>query len=140
MALLGLFLSALIAATLLPMGSEVILVALLEQGHVAWLLWLIATSGNTLGSIINYALGYWAHGYVEQKYQHSRSWQQGLRLYNRYGFWSLLFAWLPIIGDPLTLIAGLARTNIKLFILLVAIGKGTRYAVLIMLAQMAFNS
>ena len=81
MALLGLFLSALIAATLLPMGSEVILLALLDQGYAALLLWLIATSGNTLGSIINYALGYWAHGYVSQKYQHSRSWQQGQRLY-----------------------------------------------------------
>jgi len=140
MALIGLFFSALIAATLFPMGSEVVLLALLDQGqHPVWLLWSIATCGNTLGSCINYAIGYWASEYVTHKYEHSRSWQQGQRLYQRYGIWSLLFAWLPIIGDPLTLIAGLARTNFKLFIALVIIGKGGRYAFLIALTYAAIN-
>ena len=135
MSLIGLFFSALIASTLFPMGSEVVLIALLDQGYNTLLLWLVATSGNTLGSCINYAIGYWASDYVNNKYQNSRSWQQGQYLYNRYGIWSLLFAWLPIIGDPLTLIAGLARTRFKLFLILVAIGKGARYAFLIALTH-----
>ena len=139
MALIGLFFSALIAATLFPMGSEVVLIALLDLGHNAFLLWLIATSGNVLGSCINYAIGFWASDYVSNKYQNARSWQQGQQLYNRYGVWSLLLAWLPIIGDPLTLLAGLANTNFKLFLLLVTLGKGTRYAVLIALTQLALN-
>ena len=121
------------------MGSEVVLIALLDQGHNTLLLWFIATSGNTLGSCINYAIGYWASDYVNNKYQNSRSWQQGQHLYNRYGIWSLLFAWLPIIGDPLTLIAGLARTRFKLFLILVTIGKGSRYAFLIVLAHAVIN-
>jgi membrane protein YqaA with SNARE-associated domain len=139
MALISLFFSALIAATLFPMGSEVVLIALLDQSHNVLLLWLIATSGNVLGSCINYVIGYWASEYVTNKYQENRSWQQGQRLYNRYGVWSLLLAWLPIIGDPITLIAGLAHTNFKLFLLLVTIGKGARYAVLIALTQLALN-
>lgn len=139
MALLGLFFSALIASTLFPMGSEVVLIALLNQGHNVLLLWLIATLGNTLGSCINYAIGYWAAGYVMQKYQDSRSWRRGQHLYNRYGIWSLLFAWLPIIGDPLTLVAGLARTRFIVFLLLVTVGKGARYAVLIILTQLTIN-
>lgn len=139
MALLGLFFSALIASTLFPMGSEVVLIALLNQGHNVVLLWLVATLGNTLGSCINYAIGYWAAGYVTHKYQDSRPWQQGQRFYNRYGVWSLLFAWLPIIGDPLTLVAGLARTDFKLFLVLVTLGKAARYAVLILLTQLATN-
>jgi len=140
MALIGLFFSALIASTLLPMGSEVVLIALLDQGHNVLLLWFIATVGNTLGSCINYAIGYWASEYVTNKYRNVRSWQQGQRLYNRYGIWSLLLAWLPIIGDPITLIAGLAQTRFKVFVLLVTLGKGARYAVLIALAQWALNS
>jgi membrane protein YqaA with SNARE-associated domain len=139
MALMGLFFSALIAATLFPMGSEVVLIALLKQGHNIWLLWLIATCGNVLGSCINYTIGYWASEYITHKYKNARSWQRGQRLYNRYGVWSLLFAWLPIIGDPITLIAGLAKTNFKLFVLLVTIGKGARYALVIALAQLTFN-
>jgi membrane protein YqaA with SNARE-associated domain len=136
---LVLFFSALIASTLFPMGSEVVLIALLDQGHDVFFLWLIATCGNTLGSCINYAIGYWASGYIINKYQDTRSWLQGQRLYNRYGVWSLLLAWLPIIGDPITLIAGLAQTNFKLFVLLVTLGKGARYAVLIALTQWALN-
>jgi membrane protein YqaA with SNARE-associated domain len=136
---LVLFFSALIASTFFPMGSEVVLIALLDEGHDVFFLWLIATCGNTLGSCINYAIGYWASGYIINKYQDTRSWQQGQRLYNRYGVWSLLLAWLPIIGDPITLIAGLAQTNFKLFVLLVTLGKGARYAVLIALTQWALN-
>lgn len=136
---LGLFFSALIAATLFPMGSELILIALLDNGNHAGLLWLVATIGNTLGSCINYGLGYLASDYINNKYQHTRSWQQAQDLYNRYGYWSCLFAWLPIVGDPITLLAGLAQTNFKLFLSLVLIGKGARYAFIIALTLNLLN-
>lgn len=137
---IGLFFSALIASTLLPMGSEIVLLALLDQGSNAFILWGVATLGNSLGSCINYALGFWASDYINNKYRATKSWQQAKTLYNRYGIWSLLFAWLPIIGDPLTLLAGLAQTQFRLFVLLVVIGKGARYAILIGLSQMAMSS
>jgi membrane protein YqaA with SNARE-associated domain len=136
---LALFFSALIAATLFPMGSELVLVALIEQGRPIIVLWLVATVGNSLGSCINYALGFLASDYIQQKYQDGKSWQQAQNLYNRYGVWSLLFAWLPIIGDPITLIAGLAQTNVRLFVVLVVIGKGARYAFLIALTLNLLN-
>lgn len=139
MEILALFISALIAATLFPLGSEVLLITLLNQGENAFILWLVATLGNTLGSIINYALGFLASDYINKKYQDAKSWQQAQAAYNRYGSWSLLFAWLPIIGDPLTLIAGLARTRFSLFVLLVATGKGARYAILIALANIVIS-
>ena len=137
MDILALFLSALIAATLLPMGSEVLLIALLSQGKSEILLWSVATLGNTLGSVVNYGLGFWTSDYINKKYQDAKSWKHAQAAYNRYGSWSLLFAWLPIIGDPITLIAGLAKTRFSLFIVLVVIGKGARYGVLIALAQLA---
>jgi membrane protein YqaA with SNARE-associated domain len=133
----ALFMSALIASTLFPMGSEVVLLSLLSQGHNAIALWAVATLGNTLGSCINYALGYWASDYISKKHHTSKSWIRAQKAYNHYGSWSLLFAWLPIIGDPITLIAGLARTRFSLFILLVVIGKGARYGILIGLTQLA---
>lgn len=117
------------------MGSEVLLIALLSQGKNEILLWFFATLGNTLGSIINYGLGLWASDYINKKYQDAKSWRHAQATYNRYGSWSLLLAWLPIIGDPITLIAGLAKTRFSLFVLLVVIGKGIRYAVLIALTQ-----
>lgn len=134
MEILFLFFSAVIAATLFPLGSEVLLITLLNQGENASILWFVATLGNTLGSIINYALGFWTSDYINKKYQNAKSWQHAQATYNRYGSWSLLFAWLPIIGDPITLIAGLAKTRFSLFVLLVVIGKGSRYAILIALA------
>jgi membrane protein YqaA with SNARE-associated domain len=135
--LLGLFVSAFLAATLLPLSSELLLLGLLASGeqHSLWL-WGMATLGNTLGSLVNWAIGRYLLHYRErpwfpvnpaqlQKYQH---WFQ------RYGRWSLLFAWLPAGGDVLTVIAGIMRVNPWLFLLLVGLGKGARYAILIALA------
>ena len=139
MEILSLFFSALIASTLFPMGSEIVLLALLDQGHNILVLWFVATLGNTLGSCINYGLGYWASDYINKKYQHTRSWHHAQQLYNRYGLWSLLLAWLPVVGDPITLVAGLAQTHFRLFLILVLIGKGARYAILIAISQAAFS-
>lgn len=135
-AYLSLFFSGLIAATLFPASSELLLVTLYQQGQDAALLWLVATLGNTLGSCINWYLG------KELLRFQSRRWfpfkpsqlARAQLQFNRYGSWSLLFAWLPVVGDPLTLVAGVLKVRFVPFLLLVAAGKGLRYAVLIALA------
>ena len=130
---LGLFITALLSATLLPGASEAAVIALMHQQYDVLMLWSFATVGNTLGSVINYFMGRYALHFEHKKWFpfkkdkliHSQQWFQ------RYGYWSLLLAWLPIIGDGLTFIAGLMRLNFMLFVILVAIGKGLRYAVLL---------
>jgi membrane protein YqaA with SNARE-associated domain len=133
MAYFGLFLLALGAATLLPLQSEAGLVALLltDNYNVAALL-LVAIAGNTLGSTINWWLG------RELVRFQSRRWfpvspAQLLRAqnwYQRYGRWSLLLSWLPVVGDPLTLVAGVMREPFARFLLLVLLAKSARYLVL----------
>lgn len=132
----GLFLSALIAATILPMQSEAVLIGLLlGGGHPALPLLIVATVGNVLGSVINWYLGRYLLRFQD------RSWfpSSKARLaraqgwYRRYGRWSLLGSWLPIVGDPLTVAAGLMREPLGPFLVLVTIAKGTRYLVLVAL-------
>jgi membrane protein YqaA with SNARE-associated domain len=132
----SLFATGFIAATLLPASSEVLLLALAQQGYAPLGLWLAATSGNTLGSCVN-----WYLGKELLRFQHKRwfpvSPQQlhkAQQQFQRYGSWSLLLAWLPIVGDPLTLVAGTLRVRFSVFLMLVALGKGTRYALLLVLA------
>lgn len=131
--LVGLFALSILAATLFPIGSEAMLLLLAsEQESIFWL-WLVATSGNTLGSVINYVLGrYLLHfqnrrwfPFKTQRLQQSQAW------FNQYGKWSLLIAWLPIVGDALTFIAGTMRTHFGLFLLLVSTGKALRYGFLL---------
>lgn len=130
------FNSALLAATVLPLSSELTLSAVSVSGNYALSgLWLSATLGNVLGSVLNWWLGrYLLH------FQHRRWFpcsvaqlERAQYHFQRFGVFSLLFAWLPIIGDPLTLIAGFLRVRFVLFLLLVSIGKGLRYAVLLFL-------
>ncbi|WP_125783749.1 YqaA family protein [Pseudoalteromonas rubra] len=134
---LSLFLSALISATLLPASSELLLSGLVvKQQGALLMLWLSATAGNVLGSVINYYLGTMVSR-VENKrwFPVSRpAMDKAQRQFQKYGVYSLLFAWLPVVGDPLTLVAGVFRTRFSLFLVLVAAGKGLRYAVVIGLA------
>jgi len=132
-AYIGLFLSALVAATLLPMQSEAVLVALLLQGdHTVALLLAVATVGNVLGSVINWVLGRFALRFSHARWFPATDAQlaRAQAWYNRYGRWSLLGAWLPVVGDPLTLVAGMMRTPLPLFVVLVTLSKGARYVVL----------
>jgi len=128
------FFSAIAAATFLPLSSEVVTIAAIQTGHNAWAIWLIASLGNTLGSMINWALG----RYLEKFKHHSwfpfndKQLKSGQTTFNRYGLWSLLFAWVPIVGDALTLAAGVMNVKLWLFTLLVAIGKSARYAFIIL--------
>lgn len=132
-----LFTSAFLAATLLPFPSEVTLAGLLVAGRgEAGMLWLVATIGNTLGSLVNWGIGRLAlafEGHRRFPLRRDRL-ARAQRWFNRFGVWTLLFAWLPVVGDPLALVAGLLRTPFFLTLALIAIGKATRYAVVIALA------
>lgn len=128
MAYLSLFFTSLGSATLLPGGSEALLIYLLHEKFNPLMLLFIATLGNTLGSFMNYILGKYASnfalskGYIKQKHFQSAS-----SLFAKYGTLSLLFSWLPIIGDPLTFFAGVVRYSWLKFIIIVSFAKFTRY-------------
>lgn len=128
----GLFAAAFLAATILPLGSEVVLIALLLSGLPAQPLVLTATVGNVLGSLTNYALGYWASQNLIKKWlkMSDDDFLRARQRFERYGLFSLLFAWVPVIGDPLTVIAGILRIQLHWFIVLVGTGKLLRYIVL----------
>ena len=125
--------SAFGAATILPFYSEVVVLAYQQQGYPAGPLWLAATSGNTLGAVLN-----WWIGRELTRFQ-GRRWfpvsaaalQRAQERFARWGQWSLLMAWLPVGGDALTFIGGLMRVRLLPFVLLVGAGKGARYAVLL---------
>lgn len=136
MAYISLFFTAFIAATLFPLSSETLLLLLLQQAYSPWLLWLAATSGNLLGSCVNWWLGKCCLHWQEHKWFPVSRTQlaKAQQHFQRYGVYSLLFSWLPIVGDPLTLLAGVMRVNFWQFLLLVFIGKALRYAVVIAVA------
>ncbi len=131
---LGLFLTAFLAATIVPFSSEALLVAMQVSGGcpVAGLL-AAASLGNILGAVTNWALGRFCLHWQDRKWfpVKARELARASAWFNRYGIWSLLLAWVPIIGDPITLAAGVLRMRFLPFLLLVAIGKTGRYAVLL---------
>ncbi len=126
--------SAFLSATLLPGTSEASLLAAITAWPAAMVsLFLVATLANTAGSTVNWWLGTQVERFAGARWfpvSQSRL-VQAQRLANRYGLWTLLLAWLPVIGDPLTLAAGVMRTPFLPFVLLVGAGKALRYAVLV---------
>ena len=128
----GLGISAFLAATLLPLSSELVLASLLLAGESPTLLIIIATIANVLGSLVNYVIGRWgADSILYHWFKLSpKQIKTSTARFNRYGSWSLLFSWVPIFGDPLTFLAGLLKVRLSLFILLVFIGKLARYILL----------
>lgn len=132
---LGLFASALIAATILPMQSEAVLVGLLATGNYSVaLLLLVATVGNVLGAVINWGLGRFLLRFRDRRWfpASDRQLARAEGWYRHYGRWSLLGSWLPVIGDPLTVVAGVLREPLGPFLLLVTVAKLGRYLVLAM--------
>lgn len=129
----SLFLSAFVAATILPMQSEAVLVGLLLAGDYSTpSLLIVAIAGNVLGAVINWALGRsvlrWKHMSWFPASPAQLATAEGW--YKRYGRWSLLLSWAPIIGDPITVIAGTLRERFWVFLLLVTVAKGGRYITL----------
>jgi Predicted membrane protein len=132
-ALSGLFIASFLAATILPMQSEAVLVGLLLTGdHSVAALLTVASCGNVLGSVCNWWLGRTVERYrhrpwfpvSEQRLCRARQW------YRRYGRWSLLLSWVPVIGDPLTVAAGVMREPLFVFLIIVTVVKTGRYLVL----------
>jgi len=130
MAYLGMFLAAFAAATLFPMGSEAVLLGLLlTDRYQTWLLMAVATVGNVLGSVVNWLLGRLLAQFEGRKWfpvtpaqlARAEAW------YGRYGRWSLLLSWVPVIGDPLTVAAGVLQEPLPTFLVLVAAAKFGRY-------------
>jgi membrane protein YqaA with SNARE-associated domain len=132
-AYLSLFAAAAIAATVLPAQSEALLVGLIAAGGQSPLMLVaVASLGNVLGAFVNWLLGRGIERFRDRRWfpvgpaalARAEGW------YRRWGRWSLLFSWLPIVGDPLTVVAGALREPLPSFLLLVAVGKVARYAAL----------
>jgi membrane protein YqaA with SNARE-associated domain len=129
-ALVGLFFTALLAATVLPAQSEFLLAGLhLANAHDRYVLVAVATAGNVLGSVVNWVLGRYLIHFRHRRWFpiKGRVLERATRFYQRWGVWTLLLAWAPVIGDPLTLVAGIFRTSPWVFVPLVTIGKAVRY-------------
>lgn len=139
MSYLLLFASAFLAATILPFYSEVVLFAMIRAGEPTGLLLAVAAVGNTLGSVVNWVLGRYLLHFQHKKWFYFKPEQieKMQAWFQRYGVWSLLLAWMPVGGDPLTLVAGIMRVNLWLFIVLVGIGKTLRYVAVIYFSEMS---
>ncbi|MFA7083068.1 MAG: YqaA family protein [Arcobacteraceae bacterium] len=131
MTYITLFFAAFISATLFPMGSEALLVLNITQEYNIFLLLFFATTGNVLGSCINYYLGLKGERYLEEKkYIKKEKIAKYKAFFDKYGGYSLLLSWVPLIGDPITFIAGVLKYKFRYFFILVLIAKLGRYTLL----------
>ena len=130
---LGMFLSAFLAATILPFSSEIVLSALYSSGLNGLSLLIVASLGNVLGSAVNYALGFkFGKEIATQRLKVSKAtFDRASHTFTKWGKWSLFLCWVPIIGDPITLVAGVLRSPLWFFILAVTLSKTARYAALL---------
>ncbi|MFM1880649.1 MAG: rane protein [Pseudomonadota bacterium] len=131
----SLFLSAFVSATLFPGGSEALLVGLMVSGDYAIAgLVLVATLGNVLGSVVNWGLGRWLVQFQDRRWfpLSAEKLLRAQQWYQHYGKWSLLLSWVPIIGDPLTVAAGIMRERFLVFLLLVTLAKFGRYLAIVL--------
>ena len=131
-----LFGSAFLAATILPFYSEVFLFALLREGGDPLVSVIVASLGNTLGAVVNWYLGRYLLHFRDRRwfYFSGSQIEKAQTWFQRYGFWSLLLAWMPIGGDALTLIPGILKVRLWLFLILVGTGKTLRYVSIIFLS------
>ncbi|MFU2510428.1 YqaA family protein [Pseudoalteromonas sp. ASV78] len=137
MAYLTLFFTAFVSATLLPSSSEVVLTAMVTKGeYLLWLLWLTATVGNVLGSCVNYWLGTQVIRFKDRKWfpVSQANIDKAQQRFEKYGVYSLFLAWVPIIGDPLTVVGGIFKVRWWTFLWIVTLGKGARYLVVLAFA------
>ena len=130
---LSLFAISFLAATILPFSSELTLAGLIvTSNYDNLLLLMVASFGNVLGSVVNWVLGFYSRNLTTKKWFPFKDKQieNSSKWFGKFGKWSLLFAWVPIIGDPLTLVAGLLRVRFLDFIILVTSGKVSRYVLI----------
>lgn len=132
-----LFILSFAASTILPLGSEWLLVSMVLSGSSLPLSVMTASSGNYLGAVTTYLIGFFGGAFLIRKIFKidSAKEERAKNLYFRYGTWSLLLSWLPVIGDPLCLAGGLMKVGFARFSILVIIGKVARYSALAYLAR-----
>ena len=131
---ISLFFVSFLSATILPLGSEGLLLFYANDSSLSILyLWLLASFGNTLGGLTNWFLGLYLVRFESRKWFpiSPETRQKAERVFNKYGVWSLLFTWLPVVGDGIALVSGVLRTPIWYFLPLVFIGKAARYALIL---------
>ncbi len=127
-----LFVVAFLSGSLLPLGSEALLSYNILNGYSPYLVVIVATIGNVLGSVLNYYMGLKGEEYLLKKgYIKSSSINSAKIKFKKFGAYSLLLSSLPIIGDPLTFIAGILNYNFKLFLLFVTLSKLIRYIIVV---------
>lgn len=132
MVYLLMFITAFSSATLIPMGSEAVLIYNIEVGHSVELLFFVAVLGNTLGAFVNYYLGFKGEEFlIRKKYLKEKFIKKYKVKFDKYGALMLLFAWVPIIGDGFTFIAGILKYNLLKFFIFVFFSKFFRYIVVI---------
>ena len=124
---LALFISAFLAATILPFSSEVAFIAAISNGMSVDSALILASSGNILAIILNYFLGYLLYEKTKAKLKSSKIGRKSLIYGHKYGVFALFLSWLPIVGDPITLVAGLFRINFLTFILIAGSARFLRY-------------
>jgi membrane protein YqaA with SNARE-associated domain len=134
----GLFAVAFLAATVLPAQSEILLAGMvLTEHYPAWALVAVASLGNVLGSVVNWVLGRFIARFEGRRW-FPVSREQVVKAegwYHRWGKWSLLLSWAPFIGDPLTVVAGVLREPLPVFVALVTLAKVGRYVAVAALAN-----
>jgi len=129
-------------ATIVPFGSEAYFITLLSLDKYNGLLLLTAASiGNILGSLFNWICGYYINYFIKKPWFpiNNKMIDRGNKIFNKYGKWSLLFSWLPFIGDPITFVAGTLRYPVAPFLVLVSIGKIGRYLIIYLSIIWAIN-
>jgi len=133
MTYITLFFIALISGSLFPLGSEGVLVYDLMQEYNPYILLISASVGNTIGAVINYYLGLKGEEFLKQKrYLNAKKLEVAKVRFSKYGAFALLLSPLPIIGDPITFIAGILKYSFKKFILIVLLAKSIRYIIVIL--------
>ncbi len=129
--LYGLFLICFLAATLIPFSSEIAVIAAIKMGFTAGEVLFWATSGNVLACFFNYFLGYFFRVKALSRLQKEGWGRKALQFWEKYGIWSLLLNWMPLIGDPLTVAAGIGRLDLRIFFAMVALLRFARYVVIV---------
>lgn len=126
----ALFLLSFLASTLIPLGSEWLLVALIAQHFTPLPVVLVASAGNFLGACTSYAIGFYGSSFLTTRLlrMSERDRERAEWFFTRYGSWGLLLSWLPVVGDPLCVVAGMLKITWPRFVLLVLTGKVARYA------------
>jgi len=134
----GLFFSAFLAATIFPAQSEAVLLGLIfTKSYPVWALITVASLGNILGSLLNWWLGTGLERFKNKKWfpVKETTLVQAQTWYTKYGRWSLLLSWVPIIGDPITMAAGIMKERLSIFLFLVGVAKISRYVLLYTLSK-----